>query len=109
MRDSLRSRMRLLWADSSTVGAGVSSLTTLRNFGLGGCSVTLGGGCCTWGFTFLRKMLARRSSAAAVDLSFSDNGAFGAGFWSAAINRALRLLLSRLMYFVARCNCAGRI
>ena len=32
-------------------------------------------------------MLARRSSATAVDLSFSENGAFGAGFWSAAINR----------------------
>ena len=31
--------------------------------------------------------MARRSSAAAVAFSFSDNGAFGAGFWSAAINR----------------------
>ena len=50
--DWLRSRMRLLWAYLSTVGAGVSSLTTLGNFCLGGCCVTLGGGCCTWGFTF---------------------------------------------------------
>ena len=65
----------------------MSSSTTLGNFGLGGCCVTLGGGCCTWGVTFLRKMLVRRSSAAAVDLSFSENGAFRAGFWSAAINR----------------------
>ena len=36
-RDSLRSRMRLLWADLNTVEAGVSSLTTLGNFGLRGC------------------------------------------------------------------------
>ena len=36
-RDSLRSRMRLLWADSNTVEDGVSSLTTLGNFELGGC------------------------------------------------------------------------
>ena len=78
--------MRLLREDLSTVEAGVSSSTTLGNFGLGGCCVTLGGGCCTWGFAFLRKMLARRSSAAAVDLSFYENGAFGVGFWSAAIN-----------------------
>ena len=86
-QDSLRGRMQLLWADSSTMEAGVSSSTTLGNFGLGGCCVTLGCGCCTWEFTFLRKMLARWSSAVAVDLSFSENGAFGAGFWSAAINR----------------------
>ena len=50
--DSLRSRMRLLREDLNTVEAGVSSSTTLGNFGLGGCCVTLGGGCCTWGFTF---------------------------------------------------------
>ena len=76
--------MGLLRADSNTVEAGVSSLTTLGNFGMGGCCVTLGGGCCTRGFTFFRKMLVRRSSVAAVDLSFSDNGAFRAVFWSAA-------------------------
>ena len=51
-RDSLRSLMCLLRADSSTVEAGVLSSTTLGNFGLGGCCVTLGGGCCTWGFAF---------------------------------------------------------
>ena len=39
------------------------------------------------GAHFLRKMLARRSSAAATALSFSENGAFGEGFWSAAINQ----------------------
>ena len=39
------------------------------------------------GAHFLRKMLARRSSAAAVDLSFYENGVFGVGFWSTAINR----------------------
>ena len=51
-RDSLRSQMRLLRADSNTVEAGVLSSTNLGNFGLGGCCVTLGGGCCTWGLTF---------------------------------------------------------
>ena len=51
-RDSLRSRMRLLQVDSNTVKAGVSSSTTLGNFGLGGCCVTVGGVCCTWRFTF---------------------------------------------------------
>ena len=51
-RDSLCSRMCLLQADSITVEADVLSSTTLGNFGLGGCCVTLGSGCCTWGFTF---------------------------------------------------------
>ena len=51
-RDSLCIRMHLIWAYSSMVEAGVSSSNTLGNFGLGGCCVTLGGGCCTWGFTF---------------------------------------------------------
>ena len=51
-QDSLRSQMRLLQADSNTVEAGVSSLTAIGNFGVGGCFVTLGGGCCTWGLTF---------------------------------------------------------
>ena len=31
--------------------------------------------------------MARRSIATVVDLSFSENGAFGAVFWSAVINR----------------------
>ena len=51
-RDSLCIRMHLIRADSSMVEAGVSSLTTLGNFGLGGCCVTFGGGCCTCGSTF---------------------------------------------------------
>ena len=46
-RDSLRSQMRLLWSDSNTLEAGVLSLTTLGNLGLGGICVTLGGGCYT--------------------------------------------------------------
>ena len=49
-RDLLRGWMRLLQEYSNTVEAGVSSLTTVEFFGLGGCCVTLVGGCCTWGF-----------------------------------------------------------
>ena len=36
-RDLLLIQMRLLWEDSNTVEAGVSSSNTLGNFGLGGC------------------------------------------------------------------------